>query len=394
MVSKTVSLFSSFALIKDTHLGEKIQSGLSDLGFTIFVASDSRAVIEHFKTQNFDLFLCDLEEDEKEIFPLLMDFTKTYPDVPIVVMTSFSHHNLLYSLRLGAWDFIEKPIHEMSKIEYAICKSLERARLVNENRMYRYQLEKTNQKLEQSLAELKQDQLAGRKIQKQLFPKKEMVIENYHYSSRVYPSLYLSGDSIDYFKISDHKIGFYIADVSGHGASSAFVTVMCKVLFDQLLLAYKQTKASTIFQPGNVLTLANQYLYKSKINKYATFFYGVLDTQTNQLTYCIAGHYPFPMISSEKGTKWLADKNYPVGMLGDVIYEDKTVPFPENGLLTLFSDGLLEVMEEDNLAFKEKHLLGLINSEMSLETFIEKIKLRKNMELIDDVTLLFVKRLA
>ena len=29
---------------------------------------------------------------------------------------------------------------------------------------------------------------------------------------------------VDYFRVDERRIGFYLADVSGHGASSAFVT--------------------------------------------------------------------------------------------------------------------------------------------------------------------------
>ena len=40
----------------------------------------------------------------------------------------------------------------------------------------------------------------------------------------------LSGDFVDYFRITDRHFAFYMADVSGHGASSAFVTVLSEEL--------------------------------------------------------------------------------------------------------------------------------------------------------------------
>ena len=38
----------------------------------------------------------------------------------------------------------------------------------------------------------------------------------------------ISVATFEYFRLDDHKMAFYFADVAGHGASSAFVTVLLK----------------------------------------------------------------------------------------------------------------------------------------------------------------------
>lgn len=43
-------------------------------------------------------------------------------------------------------------------------------------------------------------------------------------------SLYLSGDFIDHIRLDDDRVLFYLADVSGHGASSAFCRCCSKTL--------------------------------------------------------------------------------------------------------------------------------------------------------------------
>jgi serine phosphatase RsbU (regulator of sigma subunit) len=50
----------------------------------------------------------------------------------------------------------------------------------------------------------------------------------------------LSGDFVDYFPIDDRHFAFYLADVSGHGAASAFLAVMLKTLMDQYRKALAQ----------------------------------------------------------------------------------------------------------------------------------------------------------
>src|SRR5690606_40550624 len=75
---------------------------------------------------------------------------------------------------------------------------------------------------------------AGRHIQLKLFPERGREIDGLQFDHLIKPSLYLSGDFLDYFQIDERNVVFYLADVSGHGASSAFVTVLLKNLTNRL----------------------------------------------------------------------------------------------------------------------------------------------------------------
>ena len=100
---------------------------------------------------------------------------------------------------------------------------IEHAELQRQNREYRKHLETLNRELRQTLKYLEQDEKAGRRIQFQLLPEDNRTFGGYTFRRRLYPSTYLSGDFVDYFPIDDRHVGFYMADVSGHGAASAFV---------------------------------------------------------------------------------------------------------------------------------------------------------------------------
>jgi sigma-B regulation protein RsbU (phosphoserine phosphatase) len=77
--------------------------------------------------------------------------------------------------------------------------------------------------LARSLETLQEDQEAGRRIQFKLLPQTPFSpVENCTVTHRILPSLYLSGDFIDYFKIGEGKLGFYLADVSGSRCSQCF----------------------------------------------------------------------------------------------------------------------------------------------------------------------------
>ena len=58
--------------------------------------------------------------------------------------------------------------------------------------------------LEESLNIIKQDEEAGKKIQFKLLPENNIDIGSYHFSHKIIPSLYLSGDFLDYFRINSN----------------------------------------------------------------------------------------------------------------------------------------------------------------------------------------------
>lgn len=59
-----------------------------------------------------------------------------------------------------------------------------------------------------------------------MLPDKELNVGGLLARYLLIPSLYLSGDFVDVVSIDADKTMFYLADVSGHGASSALVTVL------------------------------------------------------------------------------------------------------------------------------------------------------------------------
>ena len=72
-------------------------------------------------------------------------------------------------------------------------------------------------------------------------------------------SAFLSGDFVDYFAIDHEHCGFYMADVSGHGVSSAFVTVLLKSYMGGYLERHQQSGDPTILDPAAVFVWLDNY---------------------------------------------------------------------------------------------------------------------------------------
>jgi serine phosphatase RsbU (regulator of sigma subunit) len=74
------------------------------------------------------------------------------------------------ALRLGAADYLIKPLEDLAVLEHSVRRALDRARLLLENQRYRDKLEAANRELEASLHLLQEDQNAGRQVQMNMLP--------------------------------------------------------------------------------------------------------------------------------------------------------------------------------------------------------------------------------
>ena len=212
----------------------------------------------------------------------------------------------------------------------------------------------TDLRIAGQLDTLERDQRAGQYVQLRMLPPSPWVFGHYRLAHRVQPSMMLSGDFVDYFGIADSHFVFYIADVSGHGASSAFITVILKNFFRRLRREYRP---SMLQNPGEILASLNQELLDQGLGKHVTVFIGVVDVRANAVAFANAGHFPHAIHASAGGACYLEAPGKPVGLFDDVEYNVATAAFAPGDSVVSFSDGVLETMHEDGLSAKEERLV-------------------------------------
>ncbi len=256
------------------------------------------------------------------------------------------------------------------------------------------ELERSNRKLSRSLDILEQDEKAGRMIQFSLLPDELKDIGSYHFERYLAPSLYLSGDFVDYFEIDDNHIGFYMADVSGHGVSSAFITVLLQSFIHNNLENYKaDAQDKLILKPAKLLEKLNEELISQNSGKHITIFYGVLAKSDNTLTYTNGGQFPLPILASDKNVKTITLPGSAVGLFAFSKYENLKMQLPDEFSLVIFSDGILEILPVKSLTEKQKHLETLVNkSDLNVKMLVESTEIKQKELLPDDVTILLISR--
>ncbi len=111
-------------------------------GFKVREAKNGRIGLELFREESADLVLLDLRMPEMDGLEVLPIITEESPETPVVIMSATEKiSDAVYTLRLGAWDYVFKPIKDMSVLLHVIQKALERARLIRDNRRYQEHLE-------------------------------------------------------------------------------------------------------------------------------------------------------------------------------------------------------------------------------------------------------------
>jgi putative two-component system response regulator len=115
---------------------------LEDNDYNVLEAENGRAGLELFEQKKPDLVLVDLRMPEVDGLDVLAHIAGQSPDTPVIVISGTGIiADVVEALRLGAWDYILKPIEDMSVLLHAVNKALERSRLIRENREYSQQLE-------------------------------------------------------------------------------------------------------------------------------------------------------------------------------------------------------------------------------------------------------------
>ena len=379
----------------DTVIRQSIASYLSKEGYQVLLAGNSKEGIESFQSSCPALVVCDINRsDSSEGFETLQTIFEENNTQPIIILSEVGGtEDVIRAMRLGVSDYLIKPLDDLEILGISIENSLKRASMAEQNARYRKNLEAINKVLEDRVEIFQMDQQAGRHVQMSMLPTPPQVINKFHFDHRVIPSLYLSGDSVDYQPISKKKVLFYIGDVSGHGSSSAFITVLLRFRIAQMRREYIRGRFAHEFTPAQILQEINNDLLDTGLDKHITVCIGILDNSNNCLEYSVAGHHPLPILYEKGKASFMnpGKSSFPIGLVSDAEYYDARVELAEDFSIFLFSDGILEHMDDGSMADKEERLLEVITQyKGDFNQVKTALDLHEDIKVPDDIAVLSV----
>ena len=380
----------------DRSACDVVQSALTRLGYSVTQVESGMEAIAQVAPDKHELVITDLDLPDVGGLEVLRKVKQRSPDTSVVVLASNSEvTDVVQALRLGASDYLIKPITDCGVIDHAISRITEARDLADQNREYREQLEVRNRELHDHIELLQRDHEAGRQLQQHLLPRTPFKYPaGIEAAYRLLPSLYLSGDFIDYGLFGERFVAFYLVDVSGHGVSSALVTALIKhsimhLLRERPLFSQLNSIDSDLVE---ILTLINNELLGTHLDKHASMFVGVVDSRARQLHYAVAGQVPMPALVTSDGARWLEGKGRPLGLFKQGDWEVQHSSLPPSWRLVACSDGVLELLHGDLLE-KEAELLNLIDrSRGDLDSLCAALKVDTAESFPDDITILTLRQ--
>ncbi len=140
--SEPIQMPTILTIDDEASIRQSFRAFLEDMDYEVLEADGGVKGIEIFKEKQPDLVLVDLNMPQMDGLEVLEILKEESPETPLIVISGTGRlSDIAQALRLGAWDYLFKPIHDLTVLEHSIERALERARLLVENKAYQQQLE-------------------------------------------------------------------------------------------------------------------------------------------------------------------------------------------------------------------------------------------------------------
>ncbi len=247
---------------------------------------------------------------------------------------------------------------------------------LNNSIYFKESLEKRKMDTELSIA---------KNIQEKFLPHSVPHIDNLEIVCKNIQCNFVGGDYYDLFKIDQDNTLILIADVSGHGISSALIMTNFHAA-----IRMQNYKNNSLKQ---IISHLNDFIYDTVENeKYITCFIGIYNSKLCEINFVNAGHLP-PLILRGNDVITLETTGIPIGLFPDYKdFEEEKFTFNRGDLFILYTDGITEAANgsdmfgiERLIATIKKH--GKSDIQTISDSIINEVKIFTETQ-EDDITLI------
>lgn len=289
----------------------------------------------------------------------------------ILLTSKSAKEDIATGLDAGADDFLSKPMDpgEMQARLRAGQRILSMQEdLVDKNRRITEALDT----LTNLYDDIERDLRAAAQLQKSLIPPRQSHCGGVEIGVLYRPAGHVGGDLVGFFQVSDHRICAYSIDVSGHGVSSALLTVRLANFFspDHLdeNIAVQDIGCGQCAprDPAEISAGLNERLQdEADTDQYFTMLFADINTATGAVRFCQAGHPSPAILRHSGGIEFAGTGGAPIGLVPGMDYTTEAVHLSPGDKMLLFSDGITECMDPGGAMLEAAglaRLLGRVSS--------------------------------
>ena len=236
-------------------------------------------------------------------------------------------------------------------------------------------------------AQFKSDLMIAGEMQRKLMPPRDTMILGVRLERMYMPSMYVSGDLLNFFRLDENHISFYAIDVAGHGVAAAMMSFTLSQLLSPIMNSGCPLKRPILAAPfyelmlppsRAVYELNDRFQSETDDFLYFTMLYGVIDTKSRTISFCQAGH-PSPLYIKLGATPcYLGEGGFPVGLLPMASYDSITLTYETGDRLFVYSDGITECQNEAGELFGSERLQAFFteSADLSLPEILKSLRVR------------------
>jgi len=228
-------------------------------------------------------------------------------------------------------------------------------------------------------------------VQEGFLPEATPDIPDFKFAAKTVPAKFVGGDFYDFIELEQDRLGIVLGDVSGKGVSAALY--MARLMSDFRYVAMQDP------QPGNVIRQVNDIAARrSRKGMFATAVFLLLDVKSKKVRVCNAGHHAMLI---RRGDSEILEAGkaggIPLGIAENVSYIEEEVQLFSGDLVFLYSDGVVEPMNDQKEHFGMTRLRSMISEPSGTpEEILEKVEnaiqtFTRNAPQFDDMTFLMFK---
>ena len=209
-----------------------------------------------------------------------------------------------------------------------------------------------------SLLQLRESELEeARTLQLSLLPNAPLRAGSAEFSSRFKAAAAVGGDFLDYFHLSDRRIGIYLGDVVGKGLSAA--------MYAALTVGTLRGIHKTGCPPMTVLSTLNRRLRtRAVLGRYSAVQYAVYDPETRELLYSNAG-LPRPIHFSGTACCEVGQGGLPSGLFDEAQYDQYSVTLAPGDAVLFLTDGLIEAHDPAREEFGSSRVMEICREHLN-----------------------------
>lgn len=172
-------------------------------------------------------------------------------------------------------------------------------------------------------------------VQRQLLPTRAPQLPGVTVQALCLPAASVGGDYFD-FVGDGHVVTALVADVSGHGIGPGLMMAMTRTALR------RELKDNTPLPTA--LTSVNTLMWDDMLatGLFITLFCIRYDSHTGVLSYVNAGHHPALLRRADGEVEPLDGDGYPLGLIPDPVFDERSVRLHEGDAVLLFTDGIVE----------------------------------------------------